>query len=124
MGAALAFRENTARVPGTPSSYSELVKEIRDHAKSLEVANQLQAFGMALQHYESLQSKSKDNHYFLVEVNHTAQPGNIGANRKPGATAGLDRPLRATRSTFCGPGRRNGPWLEQRNCRYEEQAMT
>jgi len=44
-----------------------------------------------------------------------AQPGNAGASRKPGATAGLDRPLRATRSTFCGPGRRNGPWLEQRN---------
>ena len=33
-------------------------------------------------------------------------------------------PLRATRSTLCGPGRRNGPWLEQRNSRYEEQAMT
>jgi hypothetical protein len=25
-------------------------------------------------------------------------------------------PLRAARSTLCGPGRRNGPWLEQRNC--------
>jgi hypothetical protein len=45
-----------------------------------------------------------------------AQPGNAGASRKPTATAGLDRPLRAARSTFCGPGRRNGPWLEQRNC--------
>src|SRR6266702_3839293 len=45
-----------------------------------------------------------------------AQPGNAGASRKPSATAGLDRPLRTTRSTLCGPGRRNGPWLEQRNC--------
>jgi hypothetical protein len=45
-----------------------------------------------------------------------ARPGNAGASRKPSATAGLDRPLRATRSTFCGPGRRNGPWLKQRNC--------
>src|SRR6266436_1543388 len=45
-----------------------------------------------------------------------AQPGNAAASRKPSATAGLDRPLRATRSTFCGPGRRNGPWLEQSNC--------
>src|SRR6186713_822388 len=48
-----------------------------------------------------------------------AQPGNAGASRKPSATAGLDRPLRATRSTFYGPGRRNGPWLEQRNCAIE-----
>jgi len=45
-----------------------------------------------------------------------ARPGNAGARRKPCATAGLDRALRATRSTFCGPGRRNGPRLEQRNC--------
>jgi len=31
-----------------------------------------------------------------------AQPGNAGARRKPSATAGLDRPLRATRSTSAG----------------------
>jgi len=43
-----------------------------------------------------------------------AEIGSIaGASRKPSATAGLA--LRAARSTFCGPGRRNGPWLEQRN---------
>jgi hypothetical protein len=68
MGAALAFREDTAPVPGTPNQYSELVKEIRDHAKSLEVASRLQAFGAALQYYESKQSKNA--HYYLVEVNH------------------------------------------------------
>jgi hypothetical protein len=45
-----------------------------------------------------------------------AQPGTAGSGRKPSATAGLDRPLRATRATLCGPGRRNGLWLEQRNC--------
>jgi beta-xylosidase len=82
MGGALAFKENTAPVPGTLSSYSEPVKEIREHAKSLEVANQLQAFGMALQHYESLQSKSKDNHYFLVEVNHTQRTINVTGFKK------------------------------------------
>jgi hypothetical protein len=35
-----------------------------------------------------------------------AQPGNAGASRKPSTTAGLDRRLRATRSTLCGSGRR------------------
>jgi hypothetical protein len=67
-GGALAFRENTAPVPGVPNVYSELVCEIREHSKKLQVSNQLQAFGMALQYYESLQTK--DNHYYLVEVNH------------------------------------------------------
>ena len=46
-----------------------------------------------------------------------AQPGNAGASRKPSATAGLDRPLRATRSTFCGPGRRNGPLARTKELR-------
>src|SRR6267378_8333310 len=55
-----------------------------------------------------------DPHAVLGAVK--AQPGNAGASRKPSATAGLDRPLRAAPSTFCGPGRRNGPWLEHRNC--------
>lgn len=68
MGGALAFRENTAPVPDTPSAYSDLVKEIREYAKSLEVASRLQAFGAALQYYESKQSKN--THYYLVEVNH------------------------------------------------------
>jgi hypothetical protein len=68
MGAALAFRENTAPVPGTPSQYSELVKEIREYAKSLEVASRLQAFAASLQYYESKQLKN--THYYLVEVNH------------------------------------------------------
>lgn len=53
-----------------------------------------------------------------------ARPGNAGAGRKQSATAGLDRPGRTTRSTFCGPGQRNGPWLEQRTARYEEQGVT
>src|SRR5262249_30643048 len=56
MGGALAFREGTAPVPGVPNVYPELVSEIRDHAKSLEVRNRLQAFGAALRHYEGAQS--------------------------------------------------------------------
>jgi hypothetical protein len=34
MSGALAFKENTAPVPGTPSSYPDLVKELREHARS------------------------------------------------------------------------------------------
>jgi hypothetical protein len=67
MGAALAFKENTAPVPGTPNAYSDLVKEIRDHARSLEVSSRLRAFAASLQYYEGAQSKK--NHYYLMEVN-------------------------------------------------------
>jgi hypothetical protein len=53
-----------------------------------------------------------------------AQPGNVGASRKPGATAGLDRPCarRDRRST----GRDEGTTLgsNKGTARYEERAMT
>jgi hypothetical protein len=54
-----------------------------------------------------------------------AQPGNAGARRKPSATAGLDRPLRATRSTFCGAGTKERSLGSNKGtARYQEQAMT
>jgi len=67
MDAALAFKENTAPVPGTPSAYSDLVKELREHARSLEVSSRLRAFAASLQYYEGAQSTK--NHYYLMEVN-------------------------------------------------------
>jgi ppGpp synthetase/RelA/SpoT-type nucleotidyltranferase len=69
MGAAIAVRENTPQVPGTPENYSDLVKELRDHATSLEVSNRLRAFGAALRFYEGAQSKT--NHYYLIEVSNS-----------------------------------------------------
>jgi hypothetical protein len=69
MGAALAFKENTAPVPGVPHVYSDLVKELREHARSLEVSNRLRAFGAALRFYEG--SQTKNNHYYLIEVNNS-----------------------------------------------------
>ncbi|MCK1498003.1 RelA/SpoT domain-containing protein [Bradyrhizobium sp. 188] len=74
MGGAFAFKENTAPVPGVPNVYSDLVKELRDHARSLEVVSRLQAFGAALKYYEGT---SKNNHYFLLEVNHATRLLNV-----------------------------------------------
>jgi hypothetical protein len=71
MSGALAFKENTAPVPGTPSSYPDLVKELRDHARSLEVSSRLRAFAASLQYYEGAQSKK--NHYYLMEVNNASR---------------------------------------------------
>ena len=53
-----------------------------------------------------------------------AQPGNAGASRKPSATAGLDRPLRTTRSTLCGRDEGTALGSNKGTARYEEQAMT
>jgi hypothetical protein len=71
MSGALAFKENTAPVPGTPNVYSDLVKELREHALSLEVASRLRAFAASLQYYEGAQSKK--NHYYLMEVNNATR---------------------------------------------------
>ncbi|MBR0995231.1 RelA/SpoT domain-containing protein [Bradyrhizobium japonicum] len=67
MGGALAFKENTAPVPGTPNAYPDLVKEIKEYARSLEVSTRLRAFAASLQYYEGAQSKK--DHYYLIELN-------------------------------------------------------
>jgi hypothetical protein len=53
-----------------------------------------------------------------------AQPGNAGASRKPGATAGLDRPCarRDRRSAGRDEGTTRGS--NKGTAQYEEQAMT
>jgi len=71
MGTAIAVRENSPPVPQTPGKYSELVKELRDHARALDISNKLAAFGTALEVFE--QQQSKDNHYYLIEVDHLSR---------------------------------------------------
>jgi hypothetical protein len=68
MATAIAVREKATPVPNTPTTYSELVSELRDHARTLDIANKLAAFGTALNVSEI--QRAKDNHYYLIEVNH------------------------------------------------------
>jgi hypothetical protein len=75
MGSTIAIREDSPLVPGTPQDYSSLVKELREHALSLDVSNRLRAFGTALQVYES--AASKDNHYYLIEVDSVQKLVNV-----------------------------------------------
>jgi Region found in RelA / SpoT proteins len=49
MGSALAIRENTALVPGTPKEKQELVAELRQVAKQLKVRPRLRGWADALQ---------------------------------------------------------------------------
>ena len=68
MGTAIAIRENSTPVPDTPTTYGELVKELREYANALDVASRLATFGAAMQITESPRRDS--DHYFLLEVNH------------------------------------------------------
>jgi hypothetical protein len=74
-GTAIALREKSPPVPGTPLSYHELVSELRDYAGKLDIQNKLDAFGNALNVFES--PRTKNEHYFLIEVNHRTKQLNV-----------------------------------------------
>jgi hypothetical protein len=66
MGTAIAERERTAPVPGTPTSKKELVRELRKYERLLDVEARLNAYGAALQTLE--QPSVKGAHYFLLHL--------------------------------------------------------
>jgi hypothetical protein len=67
MSSALALREGTPLVPGTPNDPEDLVEELREHAAELQVVDRLGAYGATLQHVER-QLKPGVNHAFLLEL--------------------------------------------------------
>jgi hypothetical protein len=70
MGSAMAVRERTPLVPGTPTGQKELVAELREHAHHLGVVRRLQTYGAALRTLEDL---GRDAHYFLLALDPGAQ---------------------------------------------------
>jgi hypothetical protein len=67
MGSALALRERTPLVPGTPQQRNELVEELRESAQSLDVERRLQTYGAALRTLEDPSVANAD--FFLVALN-------------------------------------------------------
>jgi hypothetical protein len=65
MGSAIALRERTNLVPGTPTDRGELFGELRRAAKSLDVERRLAAYGDALQTLEE-PSVANANYYILA----------------------------------------------------------
>jgi hypothetical protein len=65
MGTALAERENSAPVPGTPVEPAGLRSELRSFADRLDVCARLQAYGEALHNIETLPANSD---YYLLEL--------------------------------------------------------
>ncbi|HEX3041402.1 MAG TPA: RelA/SpoT domain-containing protein [Solirubrobacterales bacterium] len=67
MSSALALREGTPLVPGTPEDPVDLVDELRDYASELQVIDRLSAYGAALQRVEE-QMRPRAKHTFLLEL--------------------------------------------------------
>jgi hypothetical protein len=86
MSSALAMRENTPLVPGTPHKASALIDELRKYAKSLQVINRLGAFGAALQHVEE-KFQAKRNHTFLLELDLEANVLRVSSYRNAAIAA-------------------------------------
>jgi ppGpp synthetase/RelA/SpoT-type nucleotidyltranferase len=66
---AFAFREGTHPIPGTPGSHYEMVTELRELVKKLDLANRLGAYGQAMRLLANPQHAKGDSHYFLIELN-------------------------------------------------------
>lgn len=66
MGAAIAMRERTAPVPGTPGSREELVEELKFLSDKLSVVARMGAIASALNYIES--GEVENAAYFLLEL--------------------------------------------------------
>jgi hypothetical protein len=71
MGSAIALRERSPLVPGTPSNRRELISELAHYAEKLDVQNRLRVYGDALQALRGQQSGTKieNAYYYLLVLN-------------------------------------------------------
>jgi hypothetical protein len=67
MGTAIANREGTPAVPGTPDSATELKRDLRRYARKLDVENHLSVYADALSEPDRV-GVQKGAHYFLLEL--------------------------------------------------------
>jgi Region found in RelA / SpoT proteins len=72
MSSAMALRERSPLVPGTPDDPAELIEELRHHAAELNVVERLTAYGEALRHVEQTMEAAKGT-TFLLELDIAAQ---------------------------------------------------
>jgi hypothetical protein len=66
MSSALALREGTPRVPGTPEDSEQLTGELRRCVNKLKVFERLDGYGATLQHIEEIAPRR--GHIFLLEL--------------------------------------------------------
>ncbi len=100
MGSAIASRERTPPVPGTPTDRKELVAELRQHARDLDVVGRLQAYGAALR---TLEEPGQNAHYFLLALDSRAQEIKVTGYKVGELTRASDEYL-ATEREMSGRG--------------------
>jgi hypothetical protein len=69
MGTAMAFREQTTPVPGTPNDTAELLDELRECAVRINARNRLHAIVDTIRTLEEPSAGSSKAHFFLLELN-------------------------------------------------------
>lgn len=73
MSSALALREGTPTVPGTPEDSVALTKELRRYASKLKAVERLTSYGTTIQHVEKTMEGVKGGHSFVLELDMAAQ---------------------------------------------------
>ena len=87
MSAVVALREGTPAVPGTPTDFGQLVREIGECDRTLGVSERLGAFGQVTRQLQSMPRAR--NHWVVLELNldtHVATGHAFGANALSDAT--------------------------------------
>jgi hypothetical protein len=64
MGSVIALRERTPLVPETPTEKAELIRELREHARSLAVVQRMRSYRAAIE-YVNRQSEAS---YYLLQL--------------------------------------------------------
>lgn len=75
MSSALALREGTPTVPGTPSDPVELSRALRRYVEQLDVINRLTAYGEAVRFAEG--TSLTKGHRFLIELDVSTATGTV-----------------------------------------------
>jgi ppGpp synthetase/RelA/SpoT-type nucleotidyltranferase len=101
MGSAIALRERTPLVPGTPSNRTELVQEIDHHAYILAVENRLNGYANMLQKFEQ---EAQRAHYYLLQLDPSASQLVITGFQKEEAEKAQQSYLEAERKAKETPG--------------------
>ena len=74
MGTAMAIRERTPQVAKTPTSRTQLRRELKRYSRLLDVEGHLHTYGQALQ---TLEDAPRRAHYFLLVLNPTEKKVNV-----------------------------------------------
>jgi hypothetical protein len=101
MGSAVAIRENTPLVPGTPTSETELVSQLKQHATKLEVEKRLGAYQETLRMVTMVEMPEAK--YFLVELRPRLGSIKVGAYREKDLTRATEDYLKVEQ-TLDEPG--------------------